>query len=197
MFVHDVMTHEITTVGLDTTVKHAIEVLAEHKISMLPVLDSERRLAGVVSEVDLLRDSFPRDPRLHLMPLDGDDSRLPRHFVSEVMSEDVISAHEGTDVADVVELMTSTGFKCLPVVDGTGNLVGVVSRSDLVRLRARPDHDIQDSVDSAFDSIGHAEWQVSVSDGVVEIKGPDSEQDRSLARASASIVPGVAAVTVR
>lgn len=197
MLVHDVMTHETTTVGLDATVKQAAELLAAHQISMLPVLDAGGRLVGVVSEADLILDAFPPDPRVHRLPLEGDDTRVPMGFVSQVMSPYVISAHEGTDVADAVELMTSTGIKCLPVVDVAGALVGVLSRSDLVRLRARPDEDIENAVTSALTSLGHADWLVTVSEGVVAIDGPETELDRSLARATASMVPGVAAVDLR
>ncbi len=197
MFVQDVMTHETTTVGLDTTIKRATELLAEHRISTLPVLDDEGRLAGVVSEADLIRDAFPRDPRSQLTPLDEEDAPLLMRLVSEVMSAHVIAAHEGTDLADAVELMTSTGIKCLPVVDHAGSLVGVISRSDLIRVRARADDVIAREVDSTLVSLGHSDWLVTVSDGVVEIEGPETERDRSIARLEAGTVPGVVAVKVR
>jgi CBS-domain-containing membrane protein len=196
MLVQDVMTHETMTVQLETTVKHATELLAKHQISTLPVLDAQGRLAGIVSEADLIRDAFPRDPRSQLTPIEDDDEP-PMKLVSDVMTARVIAAYEGTDVAEAVELMTSTGIKCLPVVDDVGNLIGVLSRSDLVRVRARADEVIEAEVDAALVSLGHSDWLVSVNDGVVDIEGPETDRERSVARAGANTVPGVVSVKVR
>lgn len=190
------MTHRTTTVTVDTPLKRATELLAEHHISTLPVLDARGRLAGVVSEADLIRDAFPPDPRSHLRVIE-EDVRDPLRVVSEVMTPHVYTVYANTDLSDAVELMTSTGIKCLPVVDDHGALVGVLSRSDLIRVRAKADEVIEQEVDSAMVSLGHTDWLVEVHEGVVEIEGPESELDRTLARVGASTVPGVVGVKVR
>lgn len=192
----DAMTHNVTTVRVDTTIKHATELLADNHISTLPVLDASGRLAGVVSEADLIRDAFPPDPRAHLRVTET-VGRAPSHVVSEVMTPHVYTAYASTDLADAVELMTSTGIKCLPVVDDHGVLVGVISRSDLIRVRAKADEVIEREVDNAMVSLGHTDWLVEVHEGMVDIEGPATELDRTLARVGASTIPGVVGVTVR
>ncbi|MET0840101.1 MAG: CBS domain-containing protein [Marmoricola sp.] len=195
MLVQDVMTREPTTVTADTTVKHTAEILAKHRISSLPVLDDEGRLCGVVSEADLIREAFVPDPRAHLIP--HDEERTAQALVDDVMTPHAITVHPSTDIADVADLMTSTGVKSLPVVDDDHRLVGVVSRSDLVRVRARADELIEREVDARLVDMGHDDWLVEVTDGDVEIDGPTTDIDRSMAKVIASTIPGVVQVTVR
>jgi len=190
------MTREPTTVGADTTLKRAAEVLTGHQISALPVLDEHQRLCGVVSEADLIRHAFLRDPRAHLLR-SSPGAGSPAQVVCDVMTSPAITVHESTDVADVAELMTSTSVKSLPVIDDEGQLVGVVSRSDLIRVRARADQQIERDVDSMLVYMGHLDWLVEVSDGSVEIDGPVTDLERSIAEVSAGTVAGVVAVKVR
>ncbi len=93
--------------------------------------------------------------------------------------------------------MTSSGVKCLPVIDDDRRLVGVVSRSDLVKVRARADDVIAREVDARLESMGLGSWLVAVKDGDVEIDGPSTTSDRSMAQVIVSTVPGVVTVTVR
>jgi CBS domain-containing protein len=58
----DVMTHEVVTVGPDTSAKYAAEVMAAHGFAALPVVDAADRLVGIVAEADVLRDRMPQDP---------------------------------------------------------------------------------------------------------------------------------------
>jgi signal-transduction protein with cAMP-binding, CBS, and nucleotidyltransferase domain len=153
-------------------------------------------LCGVVSEADLIRDAFVPDPRGHLRPAEQAEQSTPTS-VEEVMTPHAISVHEFTDIAEVADLMTSTGVKSLPVIDDDGRLVGVVSRSDLVKVRARADDVIESEVDARLVSMGHGDWLVSVTNGDVEIDGPSTEADRSIAQVIVSTIPGVAKVTVR
>lgn len=196
MLVQEVMTRNPTTATRETRIKHAAETLAELHISSLPVLDDDGRICGVVSEADLIRDAFVPDARGHMLPGEHGDSSVPT-FVDEVMTQHAITAHETTDIADVADLMATTGVKCLPVIDDDGRLVGVVSRSDLVKVRARADDVIEREVDARLVSMGHGDWLVHVTEGDVEIEGPSTEVDRSIASVIVSTVPGVVKVRVR
>ena len=83
------------------------------------------------------------------------------------------------------------------MVAANGRVLGVVSRSDVVTLLARADHDLQRDVDSALTSVGLRDWLVEVDDGTVELVAPArAVDDRGLARVVAGTVPGVAAVHV-
>jgi hypothetical protein len=148
-----------------------------------------------VSEADLIREAFVPDPRAHVIP--HDEQRTSQTCVDEVMTPHALTVHPSTDIADVADLMTTSGVKSLPVVDDDGRLVGVVSRSDLVRVRARADDVIEREVDARLVDMGHGDWLVEVNDGAVEIDGPANDVDRSMARVIASTIPGVVKVTVR
>jgi hypothetical protein len=93
--------------------------------------------------------------------------------------------------------MTKHGLKSLPVVDDDDRVVGVVSRSDLVRVRARSDDLVEQDVEALLASIGHRDWTVGVHEGVVDIDGPGNPLDRSIAEVAAQSVVGVVAVEVR
>lgn len=195
MFVRDVMTRNPQTVTGDCGVKRAVTILAERGISSMPVVDDEGRICGVVSEADLIREAFPPDPRSHVLPPRDLDRARPV-WVEQVMSTHALTVHETTDVVDAVDVMTSTAVKSLPVVDDDDRVVGVVSRSDLVKVSARGDQDLEREVDSLLITLGHPDWAVEARDGVVTIDGPATGADRSLAEVAARTVAGVVAVEV-
>lgn len=92
-------------------------------------------------------------------------------FVQDVMTRRPVTVRGDTDVAEAVELMTSTTVKSLPVVDEHGRVVGVVSRRDVVHALARPDDE-----------------------GRVVVDGPVSARDRTIATTTVTTVPGVRSV---
>ncbi len=196
MFVQDVMTREPATLSTDSTLKHAAGLMADLHISSLPVLSEDGRLCGVLSEADLIREAFVPDPRAHITP-SGQAEHSHHLCVDEVMTPHAITVHESDDIADVAELMTSSGVKSLPVIDDDHRVVGVISRSDLVRVRARADDVIEREVDARLVAMGHRDWLVEVTEGDVEIDGPLSSLDRSIAQVAASTIPGVVSVKVR
>jgi CBS domain-containing protein len=195
MLVQELMTSEPSTVTGETHVKTAVDLLARRRVSSLPVVDAHGRIRGVVCEVDLIRDAIIPDIRAHLLPGEG-SHRHPATLVSEVMSSPAITVHEKTDLAEVVELMATARLKSLPVVDNEERVVGIISRSDVIRTRARADQDVAGDIDSLLDELGHEEWLVEVQEGAVHIKGPHTALERSIAEVAAATVPGVVAVEV-
>ena len=99
------------------------------------------------------------------------------------------------DLAEAVDLMTSTAVKSLPVIDEHHHVVGVLSRRDVVHLLARRDDAVEREMDALFQSLG-VDWLAEVSEGVVTVMGPVDERERALARTAAATVPGVVSVTV-
>jgi CBS-domain-containing membrane protein len=195
MLVRDVMSTDVVAVSRTATVKAALVLLARHHITSMPVLDRDGRVCGVVSEADLVRDLVPLDPRAHELPPDEEWRDRP-HTVGEVMTAHVLSVHRDADVAAVVELITGTAVKSVPVVDGENRVVGILSRSDLVRVLARADADLERDVDTLLTSVGLADWMAEVSEGVVELSGPAGSGQKGLAHLVASTVPGVVEVRV-
>ncbi len=195
MLVQDLMTPEPMTVRPSTTVKEALSRLAEHGITCLPVVDGAGRLQGVVSEADLIRDVVAPDPRAAARPVSIEPVFPPR-TVEEVYTRHPVSVRRNDDLARAVDVMTSTAVKSLPVVDDEGHLVGVVSRSDVVQVLARADDVIAADVDELLRSLGHPDWLVEVTDGIVNVSGPSGAPERSLAHVVAHTVPGVIEVRV-
>ena len=197
MLVHQVMTATPTTVGAGTGVKQALQLLDTAGVTSLPVVDGAGRIAGIVSEADLIRDLVAPDQRRSTRPI-ATSGDLPRR-VEDVMTREVITVRAEDDLAVVVDTVTSTGVKSLPVVDDDRRCVGIVSRRDVVRMLATSDEEITHQLRALLAELaqqadlGAGDWTVSVEDGVVAVDGPATDKARSLAVAIARSVPGVVA----
>lgn len=194
MLVREVMSTTVVTVRPDTSIKEAARRLSEHRITAMPVVDGRGHLVGVVSEADVIRDTLPRDPRAHDLPV-ALTSEPYAVRVSDVMSHFPLTVRVDTDLAEAAELMTGTEVKSLPVVED-GAVVGVVSRADIVGMLARRDELIEAEIDERLRESG-VECLVGVEDGVVVLDGPDESHQRELARVLVGTVPGVVAVRFR
>jgi len=195
MLVREVMTPHPATVHPGTETKTALRLLDELAVTSMAVVDGGDRIVGVVGEADLVRESLPPDPRAHMIP-PADDPRPPRpRTVGEAMSRHPVVVRGDTDLADAVELMTSTAVKSLPVVDGRGCVVGMVSRRDVVHLLARDDERIERQVDELYRAAG-VDWLVRVDDGTVTVEGPDDRSSRVIATSLAGTVAGVTDVRI-
>ena len=192
MLVREIMTHRPVTTTPDATVRQAVAVLAAHRVAALPVLDAQGALVGVLSEGDLVQHVIREDPRAHERPVR--DDREPTPLVADVMSDHPIVVRPAADVASAARLMVSRGFKSLPVVDDSGLLIGVLSRSDVVRAVARTDDELARDVEAQLAGTGLGDWSAGVVDGSVTLSGPDGSSDRTIAQLVASTVPGVVEV---
>ena len=193
MLVREVMTTSPVTVRPGTTLQAALQLVAEAHVTSLPVVNAAGQLRGIVSEADLIRDRVPSDPRLNELAHQGE---LPDHHdvVEQVMTPHVIAVGPDDDVVLAVETMTSTTVKSLPVVDRSGRVLGMLSRSDVVRVLAGSDADLRRDVDCALTCLGLRDWLVEVHDGAVDLTGPADPDAVDLARLAAATVPGVTSV---
>ncbi|HLV74352.1 MAG TPA: CBS domain-containing protein [Vulgatibacteraceae bacterium] len=196
MLVREAMTSPVVTIPRTATVRQAIRVLHEHNVTALPVVDEPGRLVGIVSEMDLLRNVFEHDPRAFVRPVATKATPAPRE-VEEVMTRDVVTARPNGDVALLAEMMMKTRIKSVPVLDGSA-VVGIVSRRDLIAILARGDARIRDDVLAAISDYGmdDSTWDVSVREGVVELRGEADELARRVADVLARTVPGVTRVSI-
>jgi CBS domain-containing protein len=192
MKANEIMTTDVVTVGPDTSVRAAAATMADHRVTSLPVVDEDGRLIGIVSEVDLIRDRLPRDPRSHLAVTTTRPQPDPAQVVAQVMTEVVECLGGGADTADVASLMVDNDIRAVPIVDG-GTLIGIVSRRDLLRTLLRDDAVLEAEVVARLAELAGSErWQASVRDGVASIHGTfHDERQRDAALRLASTVPGV------
>lgn len=192
MLVREIMTSPAISVRDDDDLDVVLGLMARHRVTALPVLNAGAEVVGILSEVDLLRRVVMPDRRAHLKPVR--DAEPLNVLVREIMTPDPKTAAESDDVSDLVPLF-SQGLKSLPVVHGT-ELVGVVSRSDVIRALWRPDEELTKAVQDALAENGFAGWGVQVNQGLVEVTGPSGPREASIADAVARSVLGVRRVRV-
>lgn len=191
MRAHQIMTKNVITVAPTTSIEGAANVMLRNHISGLPVLNADGSLVGVVSESDFLRRSeisTGRKRAAWLKILVG-ANRLASDFVREhgrtvndVMTRDPITAEEQTPLDELVHLMEKKGIKRLPIMKD-GNLVGIITRSNILQAVASMAHEIPDP--TADDShvreriireISATDWRpigfdTTVRNGVVHLYG--------------------------
>lgn len=196
MMVREVMTREAVTVTRETSVKEALALLERHHITAAPVVDRSGIIEGVVSEADLIRDLVQPDQRTHEWPAPSPLRDRPR-VVEEVMTTHPVTVGPDTDLAAAVELITTLSIKSLPVVDHDHRVLGMLSRSDIVRVLAQSDDELERRVDAVLVEVGLTDWLVTVTDGEVQLTGPEGSPYRMTARAVAESVAGVVDVQVK
>jgi CBS domain-containing protein len=173
--VDKVMTTRVITARPSTGYKELARLLNEHAVSALPVVDvvgDERRLVGIVSEADLLAKKGPKYPEARSR---GDEARAEALTAADLMTSPAVTVQPGDSLAQAARLMHRKKVKRLPVMNAKGRLVGVVSRSDLVKPFLRSDEsirqEIQNDVLVRTLHLDPAAVQVSVDEGVVKLDG--------------------------
>jgi CBS domain-containing protein len=159
--VQDVMTIEVVVAHPATPVKQVADLLAGHGLNALPVTDGRGRVLGVVSETDLLGDSQ--------RPAGGPAAAT----AGEVMTSPAVTVSPHATLTEAARRMQAGGVKRLPVVAGSGRLVGIVSRADLLRPLVRPDEHIGRDVEELLERklLVVAGVEVEVRDGIVTLTG--------------------------
>jgi CBS domain-containing protein len=146
--VADVMTRDPITVQPETPLNDAIKILAERRISGLPVINQQSQLVGVISEADLMWQETGVTLPAHIMILDSviylenpakyerDLHKALGQTVGEVMSKEVVTITPEKSLRKAAQSMHDRKVPRLLVVDATGNLIGILTRGDIVRFMA-------------------------------------------------------------
>jgi len=212
----DVMEPDVLSVYPDTSVNDVAKLLLKNRISAVPVVDNGK-LVGIVSEGDLIRrvETATAKHRSWWLELMISDEKLATDYVKsharfagEVMSRPVVTADENTPLDQVAKLFENHNIKRVPIVRGS-NVVGIVSRADLLRLLAglheksdpapADDNAIQKEIMKRMKTepwFSSAQIEVAVRNGIAKIEGIAMSHDQQTAmRVVAENVPGVRAVT--
>lgn len=115
----DVMSQAVISISPHDSLGEAMEIIVENAISGLPVIDSNGRLAGIISEMDRIKISAATDV---------EDAR-----VADYMTQGVITVDKDATLNQIAELLVRAGIRRLPVMSN-GRVIGIVSRRDLVRV---------------------------------------------------------------
>lgn len=218
----DVMTINVITVAPDTPVQKLAQLLCERNISGVPVVDSNGRIVGIVTEGDLLHrtetatERHTERRRARWLESIASDRDLARDYakshgrlVRDIMTREVITVTDATELATVADLLETRRIKRVPVLRD-GRLVGIVSRANLVRALAastQPEEPETENDDRAIrarllDELRRQEWakvwaaDIVVRDKVVHLWCSDdqSPEEREALCIAARNTAGVRAV---
>lgn len=131
--VRDLMTDRLYTVRPDNDLATVRDLMIEHRIRHIPVVDPEENLVGLVTHRDLLRHALIEQADI---PAYVEDVVLEQVQVREVMTPNPDTIAAETDIREAAQTMLDNKYGCLPVVEGN-RLVGILTESDFVRLMAR------------------------------------------------------------
>jgi len=145
--VRDVMATNVITIDLATPFKEVASVLVERRISGVPVLMRSGRLAGMVTEGDLLR---ARDRHVDtrrrwtgVLRYGTDRDRYARLTAEQLMTSPPVTIHPDASIGAASDVMSLHRVRRLPVAGADGQLLGVVSRRDLLKVFLVPDEEIE------------------------------------------------------
>lgn len=124
----DIMSRQLVTVGIETSVQEAQQLLEKHAIKALPVVDAQSHVIGILSRVDVFR---------HQNAMAASEAPPSSALVRQVMTRQVRVAREDTRLLDLLSLFSHEGHHHLPIVDEHQVLVGMVTQSDLIRALHR------------------------------------------------------------
>lgn len=212
MKARDLMTPDVITVAPDTPVMGIARLLAERHISAVPVTDAERKVLGIVSEADLLRQvsGFAEETPGFFEALFSDPAKMAAQYArshgrtaKDVMTAELVSVSEDASAADIAKLLDKNHIRRV-VVLRDGRLAGMVTRADLLRAivtqaSAAPSDTSDESIYRAvMQEMKKQPWAstfyttVVVKDGTVEFYGYcGSDEYRRALRVLAESVPGV------
>jgi CBS domain-containing protein len=192
------MTRDVLAVSPDTSVRDAARMMIDNRISGLPVVQ-DGRVVGILSEADYVaKDSSATWVTRVLFR--GEDSPLSGvEQVRELMSSSPVTIASTATIQEAARVMTRRGFKRLPVED-SGRLVGIITRSDLVKAYVRTDEEIADDARDVVAVLPGpmSEVKVEVEDGVATITGVvDNSYESRLVAAMVRSVEGIQRVDNR
>jgi CBS-domain-containing membrane protein len=208
----DIMAPHVITVGPELDVKAVANTLVTNGISAVPVLDTNNRIIGIVSEGDLMRRVVLGKERKRSWWFDilsspdqqwAEFAKVHGRKAKDVMTRQVITVDPDTSLQQIALLLEEHGIKRVPVVKN-GELVGMVSRANLVQalaIRGLPFFDREEADETlretVMSKIHRLPWTGSMVDvivdhGVVNLWGRvRTEEEKNGFRVAAEEVPGV------
>jgi CBS-domain-containing membrane protein len=186
--VRDVMTTRVVAVRENATFKDMAALLTEYRVSAFPVLDEEEKVIGVVSEADLLsKEALVAGMgsqaawlgRIAGSPYHDEFAKAAAVTAADLMTKPPVVVTPDEPVTSAARLMYHGRVKRLPVVGEKGQLIGIVSRADVLSVYRRPDEEIRQEIiknvimNEFFADPDH--FVVAVKDGIVTLEGyPES-----------------------
>lgn len=142
MAVRKIMTRQLVTVKAEATIEEISKILVANRVSGVPVVDSENRVIGMVTESDIIFKEIQHEPtfveKLEDLVLLKEDMRSKRthkagNTAKDIMTFPAITAHENETIREVVDVITKKKIKRIVIVDDENHPVGIVSKMDILK----------------------------------------------------------------
>jgi CBS-domain-containing membrane protein len=138
--VEEVMTTEVVSVVRKTPLREVAELMAQRRVSGVPVLESDGAVAGVISETDFLS-TMGDEKSQTFMDIIADCLRggkclaapMRAQTAEDIMSSPAITVSSETPLMEVANVMATQRINRVPVLDEAGKLIGIASRADVVK----------------------------------------------------------------
>ncbi len=175
--VRAVMTPSVATASMDTSFKSLAAMMAARGVNALPVLDAEGRIAGIVSQTDLIRkEEYADDPAARRPPRSHQHrARAGGLTAGDVMSSPAVTIAPEASIVAAARVFDRGHVSHLVVTEADGTLAGIVTPRDLLKVYLRADGDIRSEI--LGEVIAHYlgcdpdRAEVAVVDGVVTLRG--------------------------
>ncbi len=145
MKANEIMNRNVITVNQEMTVDEVVKILLDNRISGVPVLDEAGKVIGIVSETDLIY----REKNLHTpsfisilqgivflestKDLEYQVKKMAAYKVKDVMTKNVITVSGEAELNSVVDIIIDQKVNRVPVIDHEGKLIGIITRSDILK----------------------------------------------------------------
>ncbi len=129
MNVESIMVTKVVIARMDDTVRRLDGLFHKHKLRHLPVIDGGV-IVGVISDRDLLRSI---SPYVGTVAEDGRDRETLNHKAHQIMTRNPITITPETPVDDAGQILLKHNVSCLPVLDDSGHVVGIITKKDILR----------------------------------------------------------------
>ncbi|MDR0880474.1 MAG: CBS domain-containing protein [Clostridioides sp.] len=144
-FARDIMTSDVVVANYNDKVEDVAKLLIEKKIGGMPVLDSEDRVIGIISETDILKKEkyVATPPFINIIEgvfyledfrkLEEDIKEIAAYQIKDLMSKKIVTVHENDTFDDVANIMIKKSINRVPVVDDENRLKGIICRYDIIK----------------------------------------------------------------
>lgn len=123
----DVMTKDPKACAATDTVEQAAQLMKSEDVGPIPIVGDNGKLEGIITDRDIVLK----------VVAEGRDAKTTK--LSDVMTTDLISCTIDGDIEEMLDLMEDNQVRRIPVVDGSGRLVGIVSQADIATRLDEPD----------------------------------------------------------
>lgn len=144
----DIMAKNVIVLGEDDEIKKAADIFLKYKFNAIPVVDKDKKLEGIVSETDLVY----QDVNLHIPTVftifdsifylgsskhfKEDVQKITATKIKDIMNKDPFFVKEDENVFNISTAMADKKFYSIPVVNGNMEIIGIVTRYDIIKSMA-------------------------------------------------------------